>query len=162
MSATPGHCPGRGAAATMEDILGDGSHNNAMAECALALAMAFFSIMVLTMVSMGAGLEAGAATPPTDQRITIRPSAPSDEPPAESKAASPGVIVIHYRGRYYDTRLQPLAPGAIPAEGPAVLAIDPALSMAEAIAARRLIANPELTVTTLDERWLAALKETPK
>ena len=147
----------------MEEILGDGSHNNAMAECALALAMAFFSIMVLTMVSMGAGLEAGAAgTPPTDERISIRPSTPSHEPPADGKAASHGVIVIHYRGRFYDRRLQPLAPGAIPADGPAVLAIDPALSMAEAIAARRLIANPELSVTTLDQRWLAALKEMPR
>ncbi len=143
--------------------MGDGSHNNAMAECALALAMAFFSIMVLTMVSMGAGLESGAAdAPPTAERTSIRPSTPSDAPPAESKAASQGVIVIHYRGRFYDARLAPLAPGAIPEQGAAVLALDPALSRAEAIAARRRIANPELTVTTLDERWLTALKKMPR
>ena len=33
----------------------DGSQGNAMTEIALALAMGFFSILVLTMVSMGAG-----------------------------------------------------------------------------------------------------------
>ncbi|MEK9673064.1 MAG: hypothetical protein VW268_11270 [Rhodospirillaceae bacterium] len=34
----------------------DGSHyGNAMTEIALVLAMAFFSLMVLTLVSMGAG-----------------------------------------------------------------------------------------------------------
>ena len=33
----------------------DGSQGNAMTKIALALAMGFFSILVLTMVSMGAG-----------------------------------------------------------------------------------------------------------
>ncbi len=147
----------------MEQILGDGSHNNAMAECALALAMAFFSIMVLTMVSMGAGVETNrTGTPPSGERISIRPSTPSDAPPAERKTGNQGTVVIHYRGRFYDTRLAPLAPGAIPAEGPAILAIDPAMSMAEAIAVRRRIANPDLTVATLDGRWLEALKEMPR
>ena len=98
----------------MEGILRDGSHNNAMAECALALAMAFFSIMVLTMVSMGAGFESDrTGTPPTGERISIRPSTPSDAPLAESKAGSPGTIIIHYRGRFYDTRLAPVAPGVL-------------------------------------------------
>ncbi len=68
-----------------------------------------------------------------------------------------------YRGRLYDTRLAPLAPGAVPAEDPAILAIDPVLSMAEAIAVRRRIADPDLAVTTLDGRWLfEALKEMPR
>ena len=144
----------------VEETLRDGSQNNAMAECALALAMAFFSIMVLTMVSMGAGVEADrTGTPPTGERISIRPSTPSVAPPADRKAGNQGMIVIHYRGRLYDTRLAPLAPGTIPAEGPAILAIDPALSVAEAIAVRRRITNSDLTVTTLDGRWLEALKE---
>ena len=148
----------------MEEILGDGSHNNAMAECALALAMAFFSIMVLTMVSMGASVETNrSGTPPSGERISIRPSTPSDAPQAnhkaDHKAGNQGTIVIHYRGRLYDASLAPLAPDAIPAEGPAILAIDPALSMGEAIAVRQRIANPDLTVTTLDGHWLEALKE---
>ena len=147
----------------MEEILGDGSHNNAMAECALALAMAFFSIMVLTMVSMGASVETNrTGTPPSGERISIRPSTPSEALPTDRKAANQGTIVIHYRGRLYDARLAPLSLGAIPTEGPAILAIDPALSMAEAIAVRRKIANPDLTVTTLDVRWLEALKEMPR
>ncbi len=147
----------------MEDNLRDGSQNNAMAECALALAMAFFSIMVLTMVSMGAGFETEpAGAPPTGERISIRPSTPSDEQTPKRKAAADATIVIHYQGRFYDARLAPLAPGAIPSDGRTILAIDPALSMADAIAVRQRIANPDLTVTTLDGRWLEALKEMPR
>ena len=40
----------------------DDQHSNAMTEVALALAMAFFSIMVLAVVSMGVGTEDAAAT----------------------------------------------------------------------------------------------------
>lgn len=143
--------------------MGDGSHNNAMAECALALAMAFFSIMVLTMVSMGAGAETDrTGTPPSGERISIRPSTPSDAPRPARQDGERATVIVHYGGRFYDVRLAPLVPGAIPAQGPAILAIDPALSMAEAIAVRRQIANPDLTVTTLDRRWLEALKEMPE
>jgi hypothetical protein len=147
----------------MEDILRDGSQNNAMAECALALAMAFFSIMVLTMVSMGAGFESEpAGKPPAGEQISIRPSTPSDEQTPKHKSVADGSIIIHYQGRFYDAHLAPLAPGAIPSDGRTILAIDPALSMADAIAVRQRIPNPDLTVTTLDGRWLQALKEMPR
>jgi len=144
----------------MEDILGDGSHNNAMAECALALAMAFFAIMVLTMVSMGASVGSGrTGTPPAGERISIRPSTPSDDRRAEPGRGDQGTIVIHYRGQFYDRELAPLDPGALRSDGPAILALEPSLSMAEAIEVRQRIANPDLTVTTLDARWLEALEE---
>jgi hypothetical protein len=147
----------------MEEGLGDGTQNNAMAECALALAMAFFSIMVLTMVSMGAGAETDrAGTPPSGERISLRPSAPSDAPVAKRSQDAKFTLFIHYGGSFYDSRLEPLDPATAATGGPAVLAIDPALSMAEAIAARRRIAHPDLTVTTLDRRWLTALKKAGK
>ena len=147
----------------MEEELQDGSQNNAMAECALALAMAFFSIMVLTLVSMGAG--AGSHTtgaPLSSEQISVRPSTPSAAPPTRRAAGDTGKIFIHYRGRFYDRKLEPVTPGAIQADGRAILAIDPALSLADAIAIRRQIANSDLIVTTLDERWLTALKELSK
>ncbi len=144
----------------------DGSHNNAMAECALAPAMAFFSIMVLTMVSMGAGVETNRpGTPFTSERISIRPSTPSEAPAIRREADDTDDtddILIHYRGRFYDRTLELLMPDAARSEGRAILAIEPALSLVEAIAVRQRIANPDLIVTTLDERWLGALKELSK
>ena len=49
--------------------MGDTGQTNAMAEVALALAMGFFSIMVLTMVSMGAG----APGEPGDDSVALDP-----------------------------------------------------------------------------------------
>ena len=147
----------------MEEKLHDGSQNNAMAECALALAMAFFSIMVLTMVSMGAGSASDqAGAPLTGERISIRPSTPSEATTTRREADVTDKILIHYRGRFYDRTLEPVSPDAVQSSGPTILAIDPALSLVEAIAVRQRIANPDLIVTTLDARWLDALKELRK
>ena len=141
----------------------DGSQNNAMAECALALAMAFFSIMVLTMVSMGAGAGTDpTVTPLSGERISVRPSTPTSAPPTAQAAGDTEMIVIHYRGRFYDRKLAPIAPDAVPADRRTILAIEPALSLVDAIAVRQQIASHDLIVTTLDERWLTALKELPK
>ncbi len=113
--------------------MGDGSHNNAMAECALALAMAFFSIRVLTMVSMGAGVAARpAGSPPAAERISLRPSTPS-EAAAQNETTGQGTIIIHYRGRFYDRDLTPLTPENIPSDGHTILAIDPLSSDGESV-----------------------------
>ena len=71
----------------------------------------------------------------------------------------PGAPIFAAPGTMAPLEFGLAGPGAVPAEDPAILAIDPALSMAEAMAVRRRIANPDLILTTLDRRWLEALKE---
>ncbi|HJM49224.1 MAG TPA: hypothetical protein QGF63_05170 [Alphaproteobacteria bacterium] len=135
----------------------DGQHSNAMTEIALALAMAFFSIMVLTMVSMGAGLQAGAA-PASDAGMALKRSA--GESARGRPLPSEAVLVVHYGGRFLDAEFRPLDPARI--TGTVVLAIAPNLTMVEAIAVRQRLAVADLTVTTLDNRWIEALKENSK
>jgi len=133
-----------------------------MAEIALALAMAFFSIMVLTMVSMGAGEASGrAAAPMPADGIEMRPAAaPSTRPHASDRGTPEPAYLIHFRGAYYDRALKPADPAALAALGGSlVLAIDPALPMAEAMAVRARVPGRQVTVTTLDERWLKTLQE---
>lgn len=140
--------------------------NNALAEVALALAMGFFSIMVLTMVSMGAG---GAGSAVLDQTNALKkgldisvPLAPnSDRKPFDQGAAetvSPSSILIHYQGRFYDAHLNELDPENWQLEEQGVLAIEPNLTMGEALKLRERLKGLDITVTTLDERWLMSLK----
>lgn len=126
-----------------------------MTEIALALAMAFFSLMVLTMISMGAG---GAKT---------APAATAELAPARSGAATatqpPGpedVVVVYYGGRFLDTNLRPVDPSALGTTKRVVLALDPALPLDKALHVRASLSLPNLIVSTLDERWLAALRRT--
>lgn len=125
----------------------DGPTGHAMTEIALALAMSFFCLLVLALLSMrvpGSGEErrtetlaaagAGAAT-----------MAPTDR------------LVIFHAGRFLDAARQPLDPAAFAGEARIVLAVDPALPMADVLTARRRIAAPDLVITPLDGAWLEAL-----
>ena len=137
-----------------------GSSGNAMTEIALALAMAFFAIMVLTMVSMGAGGSA-KSTPAGSAPTRVVPSTaevnPDDKDPASS--ITPEQIVIFANGRFYDGQLKPTTPSAVGQMDRPVLAVSSDLTLDQVLAAKRLLPVHDITVTTLNPNWKSALKE---
>ena len=136
--------------------MGETHYGNAMTEVALALAMAFFSIMVLAMVSMGAG-DFAAATKPDEASAVVAalaPSAPETEAAARLRPSVADTLVIYHGGAFLDRSLQPLDPAGMTFSGRVILALDPGLSMAEALAARARINTRNLVVSVLDETWL--------
>lgn len=129
--------------------------DNAMVETALALAMAFFAIMVLAMVSMGVppGPEVGSS-----DALALAEATSSAAPEADgTRADDERTLIVHHAGRFLDTRLQPVEPDVL--EGPLTLAIAPSLPLREALALRTALAHRDVLVTTLDERWLTQLEE---
>jgi len=135
----------------------DGSQGNAMTEIALAMAMGFFSVMVLTMMSMGVGLGAKSSM----ESAVLAPPASSASPSADTVKAD-DLLVIFDRGRYLGRDLKPLDPAKIAGAARVILAVPPALSMAEAMKARGGVRSANLVVTTLDARWRQALKGQPR
>ncbi len=129
------------------------SSDNAMTEIALALAMAFFSIMVLTMISMGAVENNNPAV----AGAMLTPAA-DDAKAATVKPKTNDVIVVYHSGRFYSRDLKPLDPSSINTSGRVLLALNPALPMAEAISVRAQINIRNLIVSTLDSRWLKTLE----
>jgi len=132
----------------------DTGYGNAMTEIALALAMAFFSIMVLTMISMGVG---EAESDPAVGAV-MAPAQADTAPAAQVSQESDDLIVVYFAGRYMDKDLGPLDPKSLRAKSRVILALDPALPMGEALAARGGIDIENLVVSVLDERWLNRLK----
>ena len=130
-----------------------GPSGNAMTEIALALAMGFFSIMVLTMVSMGAG--SGTASEIVAAALT--PADAEAEAAARTESQAEDFFVLFHGGRFIGIDLEPIVPSDVPAGRRVVLALDPALPMAEAMRIRALLPANNLIVSTLDERWLDAL-----
>ena len=137
--------------------MGNDSHANAMTEVALALAMGIFSILVLALVSMGAGFTVGveSAFPATD-RAEVRASVQHKD---EAAVAGGGAVVIHYRGRFFDVELNPIDPTAMSADGELIVAVDPAATAAEVIALTNDLADRNVVITTLTPEWLQTLKE---
>jgi len=135
--------------------------SNAMTEIALALAMAFFSIMVLAMLSMGSAMQAHSARAPgLEEGIRLANLAAAGTEATSVRAVAADKVIVHWRGSFYDGALEPIKPTALKvADGRRVLAIAPDLSIAEAMAVREMIATAELEVTTLDTRWIQTLEE---
>lgn len=129
----------------------DGAQGNPMAEIALALAMGFFSIMVLTIISMGAAPQEGKA-------VAATMLAPSSNAESAVAVESDDTIVIYHRGRFLDTKMAPIDPATIKARGRLILAIDPNLPLGEAMTAREKFASDRLIVSTLNAEWLRALQ----
>ncbi len=133
------------------------AQENAMTEIALALAMGFFSLMVLTLISMGAGETANAKS----QTIVLAPLADKDATGA-SRIETNDLIIIFDGERFLDIAMKEIDPKAAVSAmtdpgSRVVLALDPKLPLDRAIKARALVSAENLVVSSLDEQWLKAL-----
>ncbi|MAN81476.1 MAG: hypothetical protein CMF64_13910 [Magnetovibrio sp.] len=150
----------------------EGTQINAMVEIALALAMAFFALMVLAFISMGAGFASkgvGAVSVLTANGVPVA-GMPTDRPanqsevPAEAEvtaqAIPPDALLIFHGGRFLDAELTQADPATF-AQGKVgvFLAVAADLAFADAADARLKVAAADVTVVPLDGKWAQALKE---
>ena len=133
------------------------SDSQAMTEVALGLAMAFFALMILAMVSMSVPTVQGDPVAGTEDSVEVQPSADEGEV-GDEKASSEAFIIVFYQGRYFDTDLKPLALSALPSSQLYILAMSPNLSFENVLHARAEINRPNLRITELDATWLQRLE----
>jgi len=139
--------------------------NNAMTEIALALAMGFFSIMVVAMVSLGAGDgTAGAKARPeplTVELVSADPASSGREQSGEAQTET--IVIVYHGGRFLDADLTPIDPASVNsgAGKRVILALPPDLPMTDALEARRAMTNAVPIVAALTPEWMKALEEKP-
>lgn len=134
-----------------------GGHDNAMTEIALALAMGFFSLMVLTLVSMGSGTtESSKATDFSSIVLAEQTMSPS----GGSEPAEDDVFVISWNGGFYNRDGDMVDPATIdvPPGARVVLVVDPKSSLTAVMRARALIAESNVIVAEMNEVWVAAMR----
>ena len=139
----------------MERHYQNSTADSAMTEIALALAMGFFSIMVLTMVSMGAGkLEAAAPA------VTAALQTPSvaTQTQAITNGTKEDQLVIFYQGQYFDKDIQLITLNNLNLSARIILAFPPDLEMKAAIDARAQFNTDNLIISTLNEEWMTTLR----
>lgn len=126
----------------------DGATSGAMTEIALALAMAFFCILVLTLVSMGNP----EARTPSELLETAGPAAGPRPMAAQER------LVLFFGGRFVDRSGAALDPATV-GDGPVVLAVPPTLPLERVLAARAVFAGEAVSITPLDTAWIDRLSE---
>ena len=140
-----------------------GDSGNAMTEIALALAMAFFAIMVLTMVSMGAGgpVKVTQVGSEITRLVPSKSTAAKDSTTTAKKIAAERIIIFAHN-QFYDDQLRPITPAAVAQIDRPVLAVPSDLTLGQVLAAKLRLPVPDITITTLDDRWSSTLKEMQK
>lgn len=125
----------------------EGPQDNAMAECALALAMAFFSILVLSLTSMG-------GEPAKGQGVEV-----ARTEGARTNPDSEPVLVIYHQKRFFDADLAPLDLTTLTDEPAFTLAIDPATPLTEAVDLRAQLPDAAVRVVGLNAAWQRRLNQ---
>ena len=133
-----------------------GGHDNAMTEIALALAMGFFSMMVLTLVSMGSGSAEG---PEATDFPSIALAKQTTLAAGNSQPAEDDIFVFHWKGGFYDRDRRALDPAAVevPAGARLVLVVDPESSLTAVMQARAEVSGSDVIVAEMSEAWMAAM-----
>ena len=142
-------------------------YGNALTEVALALAMVFFALMILAILSIGVPLaETGHdVQEEVDESTPLRIDAadivqPSEESSATSVSDDEDIFLVYYQGILYDRELHEVKADTLEA-GPRriVLGLPPELSLQESLSIRGSIDHANLIIAQLNSAWLARLKE---
>ncbi|MFT4927285.1 MAG: hypothetical protein ACI8WB_003391 [Phenylobacterium sp.] len=142
----------------------DNATNHALTEVALALAMAFFAIMILAMVSMNVPSDnVQVAHPPLDgdQMALVETKAEADhteQPSDQQTQAAEQTYLFYFNDHYYDQQLNQVIPATLPQGGKIVLALPPSLTVDKAMAIQAKINRPDLVITQLNPQWLQRLE----
>lgn len=125
-----------------------GDTENPLTEVALALSMAFFSLMVLMLFAI-TNSSSGSA------QQTVKVDGPSSN---EVKKESP-TFLIFFNGKYFDETLQLAKPGNQDKEKPLFLAVMPDLDVRSMMDAMQNVNHPSPEVITLSKDWIRALSQ---
>lgn len=140
-----------------------GAQENAMTEIALAMAMGFFSVMVLTAMSMGVSVPSARpqspAMSPAIATALVADSNRAAQAGATDRVTKDDILVVYDGTRFLGRDLLPVDPTGLDNSKRVILAVAPGLSMADAMRVRRKISAKRLVITTLDGDWRRALRE---
>ena len=135
-----------------------------LTEIALALAMAFFALMILTLVSLGAGVP--SETVSVQQRETAIDALDitaqsSDDQNIHTAVKDEDLFIIYDGTRFWTQNMQPLSMVDILQSAQygkrIVLAVPPTLSFEAAMTVRTTIGNVPVIVTQLSQSWMERL-----
>ncbi len=140
--------------------MSNSSQENAMTEIALAIAMGFFSVMVLTAISMGVS----APKTPEKQSASVSTAilaqnSASAGAGTASKLTKKDVLVVYDGKQYRDRSLNALDFATLKNAERVVLAVTPNLSMSAAMQAQKGLPANKIVITTLDPNWNRVLQQ---
>ena len=133
-------------------MINDGA--NPLAEVALALAMAFFSLMILMLFAM--------VNAPTIDDMKAKPATVKMDADSSSQANSEDErqLVIYTNAGFFDEELNRLNPGEIDPVIPVILAVSDQMAISRITGFQRQYPNLKLEIAELTPQWQARIDST--
>ncbi|MBT1449402.1 hypothetical protein KJ365_00785 [Glaciecola sp. XM2] len=143
----------------------------AMTELALGLSMAFFSLLILALLSIGLPGHASYATQKSEELSTLT-SEQSDMqlndtlrlsqqvPDSEnttSSSATKSTIIFYYLGAYFDQNLASVDVYSMADTQDLIIAVSKDLSFSQVMQVHQDFASKEVQITAMNEQWENAL-----
>lgn len=146
-------------ALTMQDTT-----TNAMTEVALGLSMAFFSLLIVTLLSMSVAKNSSPDSDPKNLLAEIKKQQSIHIIKNESKQKAQVIdnnksqFAFYHNGNFYDKTLAIRAIDSYQKEQPLVIAVDKNIIFSQIFSLKQQINHPKLSITTLNKAWLTRLK----
>lgn len=141
----------------------------AMTEIALGLCMAFFSLLILALFSIGLPKQIQSNEAATNTQSSLsnqeqlqlvgnKGKNASGNPPESKKQQ----YVFYFNGAFYDKQPKRLTINHLSqfeTEQPLILAVQDNLPLLQVMAVRKQINHPNLSITMLDQKWKNQLEK---
>lgn len=157
----------------------DHGQHQVLTEVALALAMVFFAIMVLALVSVSVPEATSASVQGQPVLIALGDAVQSKSELHQESASDaldgagnadlqpPMRWIFYYKGQFFDAQLNRIDPHRVNEVSSAgvslprqiALAVPRDLSVQQLMAVKQNISSPDISIALLDERWIARLEE---
>jgi hypothetical protein len=136
----------------------------AMTEVSLALSMAFFSLLLVALISIGVPESADAeqikaVTVP--EFVLTETSSSAKDTQAENEALATQYI-FYFDSKLYDQHLKDVAMSKLDTMQKLVIAMPTDTDVSQALALQKQFRGFDLSLTIMDDKWLAAFENSIK
>lgn len=136
----------------------------AMTEVSLALSMAFFSLLLVALISIGVpesgdAEQAKAITVPEFVLTETSPSAKDTQAANEVLATQ---YIFHFDSKFYDQYLEEVDMSTLNIVQKLVIAMPTDTDVSQALALQKQFRGFDLSLTIMDDKWRAAFEDSIK
>jgi hypothetical protein len=133
--------------------------SSAMTEVALGLSMAFFTLLIVSLISMGFSTKIEgnvtklAENSQKDLAIDIKID-------SKNKSSTDDIqFVFFFDGKFYDQSLVLRSIDSFSQAKKLIIAVNPALSFAEVFTLKQQVKHPKLSITVSNDAWRSRLQQ---
>lgn len=135
----------------------------AMTEVALGLSMAFFSLLILALFSIGLPDKSQKSQSPLAQEEQLKLAKSSEESSTNKTAENlEQQYAFYYNAQFFDQQLNRFNIDSFTRfdiHHPLILAVQDNLPLIEIMALRKQINHPNLAITMLNQKWQSQLEK---